>query len=89
MAHMRTAGRAWSSKKIGAVLGTAAVGLMLVLPLAIDGVQGSTQNAPGSRLYSAITLPPTMSEGATETTTVDPSVPAIAKAAPTVKAPHK
>ena len=89
MAHHRTAGPARSSKKIGAMLGAAALGSMIVLSLAIDGLQGLTQSTPGSRLYSAITLPPTMSQGATVTTTVDSTVPAIAKAAPVVKAPHK
>jgi hypothetical protein len=89
MAHKRTAGRVRPSKKIGAVLGMAAVGLMVVLPLAINGVQGATQTIPGSGVYSAFTLPPTMSEGATTTTTVPPTAPLVAKAAPEVKAPHR
>jgi hypothetical protein len=67
----------------------AAVGLMVVLPLAINGFQGPTQTAPGSGVYSAFTLPPTMSEGATLTTTLDPTAPEVAKASPAVKAPHR
>jgi hypothetical protein len=89
MAHKRTAGRARLSKKIGLVLGTVAVGLMVVLPLAINGFQMTTQSTPGPGRYSAFTLPPTMNMGATETTTVPPAVPATAKAAPAVKAPHR
>ena len=89
MAHNTTAGRVRSSKKIGAVVGTAAVGLMVVVPVAINGVRGATPAAPGPGVYSAFTLPPTMSEGATMTTTVPPTVPAVAKAAPEVKAPHR
>ncbi len=77
-------------KKIAAVVGTAAAGLMVVLPLATHGLQGATGNAPGSGVtYGAFTPPPTMNEGATETTTVPPTAPETEKATPLVKAPHK
>ena len=89
MAYKTTAARKRSSKKFGAVLGTAALGVMVVLPVAVNGLQATPQSTPGPGMYSAFTLPPTMTEGATETTTVPASVPAIAKAAPVVKAPHK
>jgi len=89
MTHKRTAGRARLSKKIGLVLGGAAVGLMVVLPLAINGLQMTSQSTPGPGLYSAFTLPPTMNQGATETTTLPAAAPATAKAAPAVKAPHR
>ena len=89
MAHNGTTGRVWSGRKIGAVLGTAAAGLMVVLPLATNAFQGITQSTPGSGVYSAFTLPPTMNEGATQTTTIEPTALATAKAAPTVKAPHR
>jgi hypothetical protein len=87
MTHKRTAGRARLSKKIGLVLGTAAVGLMVVLPLAINGLQMTTQSTPGPGRYSAFTLPPTMNMGATETTTVPPAVPATAKGGPGGQSP--
>lgn len=89
MTHRTRAASSWSGKKIGAVLGTAAVGVMVVLPLAVNGFRGTFQGTPGPGAYSAFTLPPTMTEGVTQTTTFPPSVPAIAKAAPVVKAPHK
>ena len=89
MAHKRTAGRQWSGRKIGAVLGTAAAGLMVLLPLATNAFEGITQSTPGSGMYSAFTLPPTMTEGDTETTTVAPTALATPKAAPEVKAPHR
>ena len=94
MAHNKTGGRARSSKKVGAVLGMAAVGLMAVLPLALNGWQATTQSTPGPGPYAAFTLPPTMTEGVTETTTIPSitvagSVPATAKAVPMVRAPHK
>ena len=89
MAHKRATGRARSSKRIGAILGVAAVGLMVALPLALNGFQGATQTTPGPGIYSAFTLPPTMTEGETQTTTVVLTAPAVAKAAPVVKAPHK
>jgi hypothetical protein len=76
-------------KWIGAIAGTAAVGLMIVLPLAVNGLHPATQTRPGPGLYSAFTLPPTMTEGDTETTTIPGTVPATAKAAPAVKAPHR
>ena len=89
MTHKMTAGRTWSSKKIAAVLGTAALGVMVVLPLAVNGFRGTPDGTPGVGVYSAFTLPPTMTEGVTETTTTVASVPAIPKAAPLVKAPHR
>ena len=89
MAHMRATGRARSSKRIGAILGVAAASLMVALPLALNGFQGATQTTPGPGIYSAFTLPPTMTEGETQTTTVVLTAPAVAKAAPVVKAPHK
>ena len=88
MVHMQAAGRTWSGKRIGAVLGTAAGAAMIMLPLASNAVQPTTP-APGSGVYSAFTPPPTMTEGATETTTTPEAVPATAKASPAVKAPHK
>jgi hypothetical protein len=76
-------------KRIGAIAGTAAVGLMILLPLAVNGLHPTAQTTPGPGSYSAFTLPPTMTEGDTETTTIPGTVPAIAKAAPAVKAPHR
>ena len=76
-------------KRIGAIAGTAAVGLMILLPLAVNGLHPTAQTTPGPGLYSAFTLPPTMTEGDTETTTIPGTAPAIAKAAPAVKAPHR
>jgi hypothetical protein len=89
MAHNTATGRARSSKRIGAILGVAAVGLMVALPLALNGFQGTAPATPGPGIYSAFTLPPTMTEGETQTTTVVLTAPAVAKAAPVVKAPHK
>jgi hypothetical protein len=89
MAHNKATGRARSSKRIGAVLGVAAAGLMVALPLALNGFQGTSQITPARGIYSAFTLPPTMTEGETQTTTVVLTAPAVAKAAPLVKAPHK
>jgi hypothetical protein len=89
MAHNEAAGRGWSGRKIGAVLGIGAAGLMVLLPLATNAFPGITAGTPDSGVYSAFTPPPTMTEGDTETTTVAPTALATAKAAPEVKAPHR
>jgi hypothetical protein len=77
-----------TSKRIGAVLGIAAAGLMVLVPLTTHALQAPAPGTPGSGVYVAFTLPPTMSEGQTQTTTVPPAVPEISRG-PVVKAPHR
>jgi hypothetical protein len=63
---------------------------MVALSVAINGLPGLCRTAPGPAVYSAFTLPPTMTEGDTATTTsMLLTAPATEKASPLVKAPHK
>jgi hypothetical protein len=90
MAHIGTVGRLRLSKRVGVALGTSAIGLMVVLPVALNGLPGPNGTTPGPQMYSAFTLPPTMTEGDTATTTtLLLTAPATEKATPLVRAPHK